>query len=211
MKVNEIKLAYIDDEDDAIYGIFKEIKDRISERNKDEFIIKIEFINLKNETSQESFWEKLQEHHFHGIILDYKLVDSKIYESADLIWKKIKLYNPLFPLTIYTSHPDEITLSKEAESIFSKGVETQIEEMLDYLLKQIKHSIETIEALKRVNSELKNDQNISLSVMKNEEKIENQFALINHSDINEEEELKFKELIKNAFNIINNYTERKDN
>lgn len=209
-KNNEIKIAYIDDEIDVIFGPLKDIQDEIARMENYKFPINVNFVKIRDEQSQEKFWERLLENNYHGIILDYKLVDSKIFENANLMWKKIKLHNPLFPLAIYTSQLEEVTLNENAESIFEKGNDEQTKNMIDYLLKQIDHNLNTIDALKRVNTELKSDQDVSFTVMKNEEKIAKQFSLFYESDFTEEDENKFKELMSNAFTIIEKYTERTD-
>lgn len=209
-KTNKIKIAYIDDEIDVIYGPLKDIEDKIAKMDNDNFEISIFFVEVRDEPSQEGFWEKLVENNYHGIIMDYKLVDSQIFENADIMWKKIKSQNPLFPLAIYTSHLEEVTLAEKAESIFEKGSDDQIEKMIKYLLAQINHGLNTIEALKRVNVELKRNDDISYAVIKNEEKIERQFSLFYEADFMQDDESKFKQLMNDAFDIIDKYTERND-
>lgn len=209
-KNTKIKIAYIDDDIDVIYGPLKDIEDEILRMADSDLEIKVSFVDIRNELTEEDFWDKLLENNFQGIILDYKLVDSKIFRNADVMWKKIKLNNPLFPLAIYTSHLEEVTFDKKNVSIFEKGDYDQTKRMIDYLITQINRSIETIEELKRTNAGLKDDQDISYAVLKNEEEIENQFSLFYKRERNEEDEQKFRELMDYAFNIINKYDERTD-
>ncbi|MBO0428640.1 hypothetical protein JZO82_05630 [Vagococcus fluvialis] len=203
--ISEINIAYIDDDVDVIYGPLKEIEDEITRMEINDLRLNVSFVEIRDELSEEKFWEKLLDNNYHGIILDYKLVDSKIFENANIMWKKIKLHNPLFPLAIYTSRVEEVTLNSNAESVFEKGNEEQTKKMVDYLLAQVKLNLDTVQSLKRVNEELKNDQGISYAVIKNEEKIENQFSLFYDSDFTEDDENQFKKLMGNAFDIIEKY------
>lgn len=209
--ISKINIAYIDDEIDVIYGPLKEIEDEITRMGNNDLQLNVSFVEIRDESSEEKFWEKLLDNNYHGIILDYKLVDSKIFENANVMWKKIKSHNPLFPLAIYTSRLEEVTLNRNAESVFEKGNEEQTKKMLEYLLAQIKLNLDTVQSLKRVNAELKNDQGVSYAVIKNEEKIENQFSLFYESDFTEDDESQFKKLMGNAFDIIEKYKKSKDN
>lgn len=208
---NKINIAYIDDEIDVIYGPLKEIEDEIAKMGNADLQLAVSFVDIRDESSEEEFWKKLLDNDYHGIILDYRLVDSKIFKTANIMWKKIKVNNPLFPLAIYTSRLEEVTLNSNAESVFEKGNEEQTKKMLDYLLAQIKLNLDTVQSLKRVNAELKTDQGISYAVIKNEEKIENQFSLFYESDFNEDDEKQFKKLMGYAFDIIEKYKKGNDN
>ncbi|MBC1578046.1 hypothetical protein [Listeria seeligeri] len=211
--MTKIKIAYIDDDSDAVYGpmvdiekVISEIEKELFETERENFEIKICLVEIKDEISEDDFWRRVIKNNYHGMILDYKLVDSNIFDNANLVWRRIKLQNPLFPLAIYTSHIEAVTLDKNAESVFEKGNEEATNRMIEYLINQIKHNFNTIEVLERVNTELKNQEGISYAVIRNEEKIENQFSLLYESDYTEEEEVKFKELMDSAFDIISKYT-----
>lgn len=145
------------------------------------------------------------ENEYQGIILDYRLLDSGIFEDASSIWKRVKLSNPFFPLAIYTSHSEEVSLHKESEKVFEKGNEKDLKEMFKYLTQQIDHNFETIEVLKRANKELKNNESVSYKVLKNEEQIEKQFSMFFDNNTDDENEEKFKTLMNKAFEIIDKY------
>ncbi|MGX2944240.1 hypothetical protein [Enterococcus alishanensis] len=212
--VKKIVIGYIDDDIDAMYSSYSEIKRElkkiVSLDEYKKFDIKPSFIFIKDERTQEDFWDSLLENNYHALIMDFRLSNSEIFDSAEIMWKRIKSHNAHFPLAIYTSYSDEVTIDRNAERIFEKDVAGQTSDMMRYLLKQITHNFEEIEILERANLGLKNDQSISYSVLKNEEEIEKQFSLFYDSNYSEDEEEKFKILMKNAFEIIDKYSERHD-
>ncbi|WP_207696663.1 hypothetical protein DOK67_0002275 [Enterococcus sp. DIV0212c] len=207
MEKKKINIAYIDDDESVIYGSLVDIEDEIVKMDLRQFDIDICFLEIKNEHSQDDFWERLQNGNYHGMILDYRLVDSGIFDNANSIWKRIKTGNPFFPLAIYTSKSDEVTLNENAEIIFEKGNTDHANAMIRYLLQQISHGLESIKMLENTNSELKNDSSVSYAVLKNEEKIEKQFSLFFNAEYSEEDEDQFKILIERAFEIIDKYSE----
>ncbi|MBO0466667.1 hypothetical protein JZO73_03870 [Enterococcus plantarum] len=212
--IKKIVIGYIDDDMDAMYSSYSEIKRElrkmISLDEYKEFDIKPSFIFIKDEETQEDFWNSLLENNYHALIMDFRLSNSEIFDSAEIMWKRIKSYNAHFPLAIYTSYSDEVTIDKNAERIFEKDISGQTGDMINYLLKQIMRNFEEIEILERINLGLKNDQSISYSVLKNEEEIDKQFSLFYDSNYSEDEEEKFKILMENAFEIIGKYSERYD-
>lgn len=212
--VKKIIIGYIDDDIDAMYSSYREIKRElrkiVSLDEYKKFDIKPSFIFIKDERTQEDFWDSLLENNYHALIIDFRLSNSEIFDSAEIMWKRIKSHNAHFPLAIYTSYSDEVTIDRNAERIFEKDVSGQTSDMIRYLLKQITHNFEEIKILERANLGLKNDQSISYSVLKNEEEIEKQFSLFYDSNYSEDEEEKFKILMKNAFEIIDKYSERHD-
>lgn len=212
--IKKIVIGYIDDDMDAMYSSYSEIKRElrkiVSLDEYKEFDIKPSFIFIKDKETQEDFWNSLLENNYHALIMDFRLSNSGIFDSAEIMWKRIKSYNAHFPLAIYTSYSDEVTIDRNAERIFEKDVSGQTGDMMDYLLKQITRNFEEIEILERINMGLKNDQSISFSVLKYEEEIEKQFSIFYDSNYSEDEEEKFKTLMENAFEIIDKYSERHD-
>lgn len=210
----KVVIGYIDDDKDAIYSSYSDIKRKLKEIvNSDEYKeleIKMSFICVKDERSQDDFWNGMLSSNYHGLIMDFRLSDSRIFDSAEGMWKKIKSHNAHFPLAIYTSHRDEVTINENAEKIFEKDDPIQTTEMLQYILKQILRNFEEIQTLERINLGLKSDQAISYSVLRNEEEIEKQFTLLYDSNYSEDEEVKFKVLMESAFEIIEKYSERHD-
>lgn len=205
MNLKTINIVYIDDESDARYGPFFDLKEYVDNLQNESYNIEIAFFQLKDEKTQDIFWERLMENEYQGIILDYRLLDSGIFEDASSIWKKVKLNNPFFPLAIYTSHTEEVSLHKESEKAFEKGNPEDLKTMFKYLMQQIDHNLETIEVLKRTNNELKSNESVSYKVLKNEEQIEKQFSMFFDNNTDDENEEKFKILMNKAFEIIDKY------
>lgn len=211
--VKKIVIGYIDDEVEAMYSSYSEIKreiKKIVDSDKyEKFDIEPSFIVIKDKKNQEDFWEEILENNYHALIMDFRLSNSKVFDSAEVMWKKIKSYNAHFPLAIYTSHSEEVTI-KNAERTFEKDVPEQTSDMIHYLLQQITRNFDEIEILERVNLGLKNDQSISYSVLKYEEEIEKQFSLLYDSGYSKDDEEKFKILMRNAFEIIDKYSKGYD-
>lgn len=211
MKDRKIKIAYIDDDDAVIYGSFMDIEEEIEKMDISELELQLHFFKIKDEQSKEDFWNRLLANRYQGIILDYKLVNSMIFDNANSIWRRIKTHNPFFPLAIYTSNRDEVSIKEEAEIIFEKGNTEHTQLMINYLLKQVNHNLESIRRLEKANYELKSDQDVSYAVLKNEEIIENQFSLFFESDFSESDDDKFKKLMSHAFSIIDKYSQENGN
>ncbi|MGG5358664.1 MULTISPECIES: hypothetical protein [unclassified Enterococcus] len=93
MNLKTINIVYIDDESDARYGPFFDLEEYVDNLQNESYNIEISFFQLKDEKTQDIFWERLMENEYQGIILDYRLLDSGIFEDASSIWKKVKLNN----------------------------------------------------------------------------------------------------------------------
>lgn len=200
-----IKIAYVDDDEDVIFGALAEIKRETEKKQYTDMNVQIDFEKIKEEKTQEEFWLRIINQDYHGMILDYRLVDSGIFKDASFIWEHIKKRNPLFPLAIYTSNKEEVKIHQDAEMIFSKGSMEETNKMIDYIIMQIKHNLYTIETLERVNTGLKEEGTVSPVVLMNEKDIDKQFSLFFEKDNTEETEREFKELIGKAYEIINKY------
>ena len=66
--ISEINIAYIDDDVDVIYGPLKEIEDEITRMEINDLRLNVSFVEIRDELSEEKFWEKLLDNNYHGII-----------------------------------------------------------------------------------------------------------------------------------------------
>lgn len=205
MSENKV-IYYIDDDEYAIYTI-KDLKDIFFRKGYD-----VQFLGIKNETSKEDFLKALYSKEKYGIILDYDLSMSEIYGDAIELWQTIKKQNPFFPVCIYTSHSDDVQIDSSVEKKFSKNgdslgeqvfsKEDEIENMLEYIDRQVKLGIENINTLKRVNQGLKKSNAFSTEVAINEAKIDHQFSITQPRLISDDVANDLDNLIEKAYKII---------
>ena len=196
-------IYYIDDDEDAIYTL-KDLKEIFLNKGYD-----VQFLGIKNEASKEEFLKTLYSKEKYGIILDYDLSMSEIYGDAIELWETIKKQNPFFPVCIYTSHSDDVQIDPSIEKKFSKDgngevftKEDEIDNMLEYIDRQVKLGIENINTLKRVNQGLKKSNAFSTEVAINEVKIDHQFSITQPRLIRDDVANDLDNLIEIAYKII---------
>ncbi|MBP2623013.1 hypothetical protein [Streptococcus oricebi] len=201
--MNVRKIYFIDDEDEARYAAsYTKLRKKFEDAQ-----YCVEFFSIINKESEEIFLKELASNKICGIILDFDLKQSNIYADANALWKKIKSHNSLFPMCIYTSHKQDVSQLKGCEKIFSKGNESEIEEMLKYMKEQIELGLAIIKQRTDVNNILKSDQTFSVEVLENERRIEDQFSIVASRELPDEVSKELNELIKKAYEIIDNYSE----
>ena len=196
-------IYYIDDDEDAVFTL-GELEKKFSKKG-----YSVEFLGIINEKSKEDFLENLYSKEKYGIILDYDLANSNIYGDAIELWETIKKQNPFFPVCIYTSHSDDVQIDPSIEKKFSKDgngevftKEDEIDNMLEYIDRQVKLGIENINTLKRVNQGLKKSNAFSTEVAINEAKIDHQFSITQPRLIRDDVANDLDNLIEIAYKII---------
>ena len=196
-------IYYIDDDEDAMYTL-GELEQKFSKKG-----YSVEFLGIINEKSKEDFLENLYSKEKYGVILDYDLANSNIYGDAIELWETIKKQNPFFPVCIYTSHSDDVQIDPSIEKKFSKDgngevftKEDEIDNMLEYIDRQVKLGIENINTLKRVNQGLKKSNAFSTEVAINEVKIDHQFSITQPRLIRDDVANDLDNLIEIAYKII---------
>lgn len=196
-------IYYIDDDEDAVFTL-GELEKKFSKKG-----YSVEFLGIINEKSKEDFLENLYSKEKYGIILDYDLANSNIYGDAIELWETIKKQNPFFPVCIYTSHSDDVQIDPSIEKKFSKDgngevftKEDEIDNMLEYIDRQVKLGIENINTLKRVNQGLKKSNAFSTEVAINEVKIDHQFSITQPRLIRDDVANDLDNLIEIAYKII---------
>ena len=196
-------IYYIDDDEDTMYTL-GELEQKFSKKG-----YSVEFLGIINEKSKEDFLENLYSKEKYGVILDYDLANSNIYGDAIELWETIKKQNPFFPVCIYTSHSDDVQIDPSIEKKFSKDgngevftKEDEIDNMLEYIDRQVKLGIENINTLKRVNQGLKKSNAFSTEVAINEVKIDHQFSITQPRLIRDDVANDLDNLIEIAYKII---------
>ncbi|WP_128836221.1 hypothetical protein [Streptococcus sp. DD11] len=164
----------------------------------------LDFFPIIDEKSEQDFFEKLISKKIYGIILDFDLKGSSIYGNATELWKKIKSFNPLFPMCIYTSHKNDVTLPSAAEKVFEK--DSDRDNIVEYLDEQISIGLNVIQELERVNLGFKSNSEFSVESLEIERKIDEQFSVKGQSkEQSSENTTELNSLIKEAYKIIEKY------
>ena len=212
MNKTTIKIAYLDDDTAAQYTFYSRIEKAIIDINNDQsetpFNLECEF-ELVNDLVEDSdspaedFLNQISSKGYLGLILDYSLASSGIFNDAGQIWRKIKMSNPLFPIAIITSHDSsDLELNQGPEKFFEKGEEpSDFNPMIEYLTEQINLNIQIKETYERANLGLKKESQISYNSLINESEQEGLFSMEK-----EKFEEKFSSLINEALEIIKKYS-----
>ena len=207
MNKTSVKIGYIDDDigaKDGYYETIQESFDEYSSLDDSKYVLECKFILVNREYTPDSFLGEIAKYGLHGLIIDYDLVQSSIFENARDIWKMIKGQNALFPTVIITSHDiNSIQMGRDSEKYYEKSDSKEsYNEVRDYLVSQISRNFDVKEAHERVAKEISDSEGISHNLLNNEIKQEGIFSVSKN-----EYETKFNELIDKAIEIIDKYSE----
>ncbi|WP_323611476.1 hypothetical protein LLS04_01260 [Erysipelothrix enhydrae] len=205
------KVAFVDDDQSAQFGEFRELKRRLVEHNKSNGErIKLEFICLQDKTMEELITEIIDSE-IEGLILDYSFQEyNKNIANARILWKRIKSSNPNYPIAILTSkEPFEIELAPEVEKVFSKDNEERYGELFTYIEDQMDLIDKKDENITKVLMEIKNqDSAFDYQVHNFESELSKSFSIESTEEFREKENV--KDYVESALKIISEFSGEQD-